>query len=329
MNRARLALSVFALLGWFTLAGPSAEAQTAAKVPRVGFLASSSAERDQSRLAAFQRGLRDLGYPERGIAIEQRYAAGAFAALPGLAAELVRLEVDVILTEGTPAAQAARNATNVIPIVMGNAGNPVGSGLVTSLSRPGGNVTGLSDFSADLMSKRLGLLKELAPSLARLAVLLNPANPTNPIEFKAIQAAGKPLGISARPYEIRGPEDVAPVQARIRKQMPDAVVVAGDPLLGLQSKRIIEFALSHRLPGIYPAKAWPEAGGLMSYGTDFEDLFRRAAAYVDKILKGARPQDLPVEQPTKFELVVNLKTAKAIGLALPQSLLLRADRVIE
>ena len=306
------------------------QAQQAKQVPRIGFLASSSAERDQSRLAAFRRGLRELGYLEgQNIAIDQRYAAGKFEDLQKLAAELVRLKVDVLVTEGTPAARAAKTATNTIPVVMGNAGDPVGTGLVASLSRPGGNITGLSDFSFDLVTKRLELLRTVDPSISHVAVLLNPANPTNPLEFMKLQPAASALGVTLSSFEVRGADDIERAYDAIRKRRRAAVLLAGDAIFGLHREQIVALAAKSRLPTLYPARSHVDSGGLMSYGTNFDDLFHRAAAYVDKILKGAKPADLPIEQPTKYDLIINQKTAKALGLTIPPSLLLRADQVIE
>ena len=305
-------------------------AQSAAESPRLGFLSSSSSERDKPRLAAFLKGLRELGYLEgRSIFIERRYAEGRFEILPELAAELVRLKVDILVVSGAPASTAARNATSVIPIVMTDVADPVGIGLVTSLPRPGGNVTGLSDFNAGVVAKRLELLKELLPSASRVGILLNPANPSNPLQLKLTQAAAPTLGVALLPLEARAADDIDRAFTAMRAERTDALLVFGDPMLGSHNHRIVERAARARLPAMYSRREMAEAGGLMSYGTNFTDLSRRAATYVDKILKGAKPADLPVEQPTKFELVINLKTAKTLGLTMAQSLLLRADRVIE
>jgi len=313
------------------LAAPVAvEAQQAKQVPRIGFLASSSTERDASRLAAFRQGLRELGYLEgQNIAIDQRYASGRFEDLPKLAAELIRLKVDVLVTEGTPAVRAAKAATRTIPVVMGSAGDPVGTGLVASLARPGANVTGLSDSSFDLVTKRLELLKTVVPSTSHIAVLLNPANPSNPLELRKLQSAAPALGVTLLPFEVRGADDITRAYDAMRSQPRGAVLLAGDSIFGLHRERIVALAANHRLPTLYPARHHVDSGGLMSYATNFDDLFRRAATYVDKVLKGAKPADLPIEQPTKFELIINRKTAKALGLTIPPSLLLQADQVIE
>jgi putative ABC transport system substrate-binding protein len=305
------------------------EAQQTKKIPRIGFLASSSAERANSRLEAFQQELKALGYLEgKSILIEQRYAAGQFEKLPALAVEIIGLKVDVIVAEGAPAAHAAKEATSVIPIVMGNAADPVGTGLVASLPRPGGNITGLSDFNFGVVTKRLELLKEVAPSAFRVAVLLNPSNPTNPLQLKETQAAAPALGVALLPLEAKGSNDIDRAFIVIGKERAGALVIIGDPLLGTHQRRISQLAVKSRLPAIFSNRIGVEDGGLMSYGTNFDDLYRRAATYVDKILKGTKPADLPVEQPTKFELIINLKAAKQIGLTIPPNVLARADKVI-
>ncbi len=323
-----LGLSVIAFV--LVVTGAVAQAQQPKKVPRIGFLAASSAENLKSRLAAFQQGLRELGYvEEKNIVIEYRYAAGNFERLPDLAAELVRLKMDVLVAEGAPAAHAAKNATSVMPIVIGNAADPVGTGLVASLARPGGNITGLSDFNLAVVTKRLELLKEVVPSVSRVAVLLNPANPTNPLQLKEIQAVAPTLGVTLLSMEVKGPDDIEPAFATMKKERAAALIVFGDPMFGTHRTRIVGLAAKSRLPAIWSLSGYVEAGGLMSYGTNFDDLYRRAAVYVDKILKGTKPADLPVEQPMKFEFVINLKAAKQIGLTIPQSVLYRADKVIK
>ena len=322
----RLIALILTLVG----CGAMAEAQQAKNIPKLGYLSGASAERDKSWLAAFQQGLQELGYSEgKNIVIEQRRAAGQFERLPELAADLVRLKVDVLVVAGAPAAHAAKKTTSTIPIVMTNAADPVGTGLVASLAHPGGNVTGLSDFNAGVITKRLELLKDVVPSASRVAVLLNPANPTNPLQLKLTQAVAPALGVTLLSLEARGPDDIDRAFTAIRKERPGALLVMGDPMFGTHLKRIVELAAKSLLPAIYSTRPNVEAGGLMSYGTNFADLFRRAATYVDKILKGTKPADLPVEQPTRFELVINLKTAKALGLTIPPSVLLRADYVIQ
>ena len=308
----------------------SAQAQESKKVPLIGFLSSRSPDAEKSRLVAFQQGLQELGYLEgKNILVEQRYAAGKFDRLPDLAAELIRLKVNVLVTTGTPAAHAAKNATSAIPIVIGNAGDPVGTGLVASLARPGGNVTGLSVLNTELSGKRLELLKEVVPTASRIAVLLNPANSINPLQLKEIQSAGPASGVTLLSLEVKGTDDIDRAFTAMKKQRIGALIVLGDPLLETHRTRIAELAVKSQLPAIYSLAPYVEAGGLMSYGTNFDDTYRRAAVYVDKILKGTKPADLPVEQPTKFEFIINLKAAKQIGLTIPPNVLVRADKVIK
>jgi putative ABC transport system substrate-binding protein len=305
------------------------EAQQPKQVPRIGFLATGSAPAVLTRVEAFRRGLRDLGYVEgKNIAIEYRYAAGKSDRLPDLAAELIHLKVDVLVAQGAPAAHAAKNATNTIPIVMGNAADPVGTGLVTSLARPGGNITGLSDFNLGVITKRLELLKEVVPTASRIAVLLNPANPTNPLQLKDLEAIAPALRVTLLSLEVKGPDDIETAFTTVKKARAAALLIVGDPMFGANRTRLVELATKSRLPTIWSVREYVAAGGLMSYGTHLDDLHRRAAVYVDKILKGAKPADLPVEQPTKFEFIVNLKTAKQIGLTIPPNVLARADKVI-
>ena len=326
MKKIFLWLSVVAALGGTAIT----DAQQVKKVARIGFLASSSSERVKSRLAAFQQGLRELGYvEEKNVIIEYRSAEGKFERLPEIASELVRLKVDLLVVEGAPAAHATKNATSVIPIVIGNAADPVGTGLVASLARPGGNITGLSDFNLGVVTKRLELLKEVVPSASRIAVLWNPTNPTNPLQLKETQAATPGLGVTLLSLEAKGADDIERAFSAIRKERPGALIVIGDPMFGTHQKRITQLTIKSRLPAIYGAPESVDAGGLMSYGTNFADLFRRAATYVDKILKGTKPADLPVEQPKKFEFIVNLKAAKQIGLTIPPNVLARADKVIK
>ena len=306
-----------------------ADAQQAQPIPRLGFLASASADVTQSLLAAFQQELRALGYVEgKTILIESRYAAGDFARLPDLAGELVHLPVDVILTEGAPAAQAAQQRTTTIPIVIGNAGDPAGMGLVASLARPGGNITGLSQMSPELMGKRLELLKEMVPSASRVAVLFNPVNPASPLQLKELQATAPTLGVTLLPFEAQVAHDIDRAFTAMHQERVEALIVMGDAMLGTHQSRVVELAAQARLPATYNLRAFVDAGGLMSYGTHVEDLYRRAATYVDKILKGTKPADLPVEQPTKFALIINLKTAQALGLTLSPTLRMLADEVI-
>ena len=312
----------------------SAEAQQPAKVPRIGVLVPWPAPTPAAPsplLEAFRQGLRELGHVEgQNIAIEYRWAEGKFERLPGLAAELVGLNVDVIVTSHTRAIEATKRATSQIPIVMAAAGDPVGMGLVASLARPGGNITGLSLLAPELAGKRLELLKETLPRLSRVAVLWNSANVAMRYTFREAQVAARVLGLTFQSLEVQGnPEDFERVFSTIPRERPDGLFVTLDPFTSLYRRRIAELAIKHRLPAIYEIREYVDAGGLMSYGPSVRDMWRRAATFVDKILKGAKPADLPVEQPTRFELVINLKTAKALGLTIPQSVLIRVDKIIE
>ena len=308
-------------------------AQQTGKVWRIGFLSlNSDAEPYKRWQAAFREGLRTLGYMEGdNVIIEQRYAAGQVERLSTLAAELVRLNVDVIVTAPAGSASFAKKATSTIPIVFIGEPDPVGTALVASLAHPGGNVTGLADAHSDLVPKRLELLKQVAPSASRIAILWNPANPSTAPQLKIAVAAAPALGTTILPVGVKGSrrDDVDRAFETLVKNRPGSLLVVGDATLGVHRQRIAELSIKHRLPTSGSHSAWTESGLLMSYGTDFVELFRRGAVLVDKILKGARPADLPVEQPTKFELVINLKTAKALGLTVQPSLLTRADRVIE
>jgi putative ABC transport system substrate-binding protein len=323
---------ISAVTGGLLAAPLAAEAQPAGKVPRVGFLAASSASDAANArwIEAFRQGLRDLGYVEgRNIVIEYRYAGEKYERLPALAAELVRLKVDVIVSHGTPGPLAAKHATSVIPIVMTSAGDPVASGLVSSLARPGGNVTGMSLMVPELGGKRLHLLKEIIPGISRVAVLWNATNPYNSLVVREMEATATTLGVQLQSLVVRGPDDFEGALAAAATGRAAALTAVEDPLTNTKRIQIVDFAAKSRLPAIYGIKEFVDAGGLMSYGVHFADSYRRAAAYVDKILKGAKPADLPVQQPTKFEFAINLKTAKALGLTIPPSLLQRADQVIE
>src|SRR6266498_2708840 len=309
-----------------------AEAQQPTKVPRIGYLSADDAASESSRAEPIRLALRELGYIEgQNLAIEYRYAEGKRDRLPELAAELVRLKVDIILvTGGDPGIRAAKNATKTIPIVMSGSGvDPVEADFVESLARPGGNVTGVTNLGSELGGKRLELLKEAVPKLARVAVLYDPTSRNNVLELKEVQTAAGALGLTVRSWEVRGTDGFERVFAALSKQRPDGLYVPGGPLLYANQKRTIGFALKSQLPSAYNRREDVEAGGLMYYGADRADSYRRVAYYVDKILKGAKPADLPVEQPTKFELVINLKTAKQIGLTIPQSMLYKADKVIK
>jgi putative ABC transport system substrate-binding protein len=313
------------------LAAPlAAEAQQGAQLPRIGYLGTSSASLEPELVKAFRQGLRDLGYVEgQNIVIEFRWAEGNYHRFPDLAADLVRLKVDVILTAGTPGALAAKRATQTIPIVMAVTGDAVEAGLVATLARPGGNLTGLSTMATELEGKRLELLREVRPGLTTVAVLLNTANPYSAIAWNQTQVSAKALGLRLQPVELRGPEEFKAAFAKVARQRPQAITMVADRSLLAHRTQILDFAAKERLPGMYPYRDLVVAGGLMSYSPSYEDLFRRSAAYVAKILKGAKPADLPVEQPNRFELVINLKTAKALGLTIPPSLLQRADEVIQ
>ena len=324
-----LGLSVIA----FVLVVAVADAQQAKKVQRIGYLSATDPASDSTRAEAIRLALRELGYIEgQNIAIEYRYAEGKFDRAPELAAELVRLKVDIIVVAGGDLwIQAVKNATKTIPIVMvGLGSDPVEAGLIESLARPGGNVTGLTLLSRELGGKRLELLKEAVPKVARVAVLYDPAAPSGVRELKEVlPVAARGLGLTLRPWEVRAADGFDKVFAALNKQRPDGLYVSGSPLMRFNQKRIVGFALKSRLPSMYAIPEAVDAGGLMSYGADLADSYRRAAYYVDKILKGAKPADLPVERPTKFELVINLKTAKQIGVTVPQSVLFRADKVIK
>jgi putative ABC transport system substrate-binding protein len=310
-----------------------AEAQQPKKVPRIGYLSGVDPATESARSEAIRLALRELGYVEgQNIAIEYRYAEGKRDRFPKLAAELVRLKVDIIVVAGgNRIIPAAKNATKTIPIVMTGAGlDPVEAGFIESLARPGGNVTGLTNLGVELGGKRLELLKEAVPKVARVAVLYDPANPSSVLSVKEdLPAAARALGFSIQPWEVRAADGFEKVFAAMGKQRPDGLYVLGGALINANQKRTIGFALKSRLPSIYIGREFVEAGGLMSYGADIADSYRRIAYYVDKILKGAKPADLPVEQPTKFELVINLKTAKQIGLTIPPEVLARANKLIK
>jgi len=308
----------------------TAEAQQLKKVPRIGYVDAGSPTSTGHRAKAFIQGLHDLGYVEReNIVIEYRWAEGKLERLPVLVEELVRLRVDVIVSSATPAIRFAKEQTSTIPIVMAGVTDPVGVGFATSLARPGGNITGLTHLSPELTGKRLELLKEVVPSLLRVGVLWNPNQPGQSAAFKDAQAAAQALKLTLISMEARNREEIERVLSAIAKEQPQALFELPDPLFFFNRQLIPEFAVKHKLPAMYSFREYVDAGGLISYGTSFPGLFYRAATYVDKILKGAKPADLPVEQPTKFELVINLKAAKQIGLTIPPSVLARADRVIK
>jgi putative ABC transport system substrate-binding protein len=316
--------------GAIVVARRAAEAQPAARVPRMGYVTTNQAA--GHALEAFRQELRDLGYVEgRNVVIEYRAAEGKSERLPALAAELVALKVDVIVAPTTPAALAAKQATRTLPIVFIGAGDPVTDGLVTSLARPGGNVTGLSSVAPDLVGKRLEQLKEAVPGVSGLAVLWDPSGSgerTNKDMLKAADVAARALGVRPQFVEARGPADFNRAFTEMTRARAGALMVVGSAMFTNERRRLVDLAATNRLPTMYTLREFVDAGGLMSYGVSMADLFRRAATYADKILKGAKPADLPVEQPTKFELAINLKAAKALGLSIPESLLRRADEVM-
>jgi len=311
------------------LVPPLASAQSSDKMPRIAWLNPGSVASHGTLYEAFKQGLREHGYIEgQNIVIEQRWVEGKFDRLPAAAAELVRWKPDVVVAAGANAIQATKAATTTIPIVMATMNNPVGIGFIASFARPGGNITGMSNQSEDLMQKMLELLKAVVPMAARIGVLGNPANPINAGNWRETQAAAKALGVRIDLGEARRPDEIEAAFAAIAKQRPEAVLVMVDAMLVNQRKRVADLAARYRLPTMYPFREFVEVGGLMSYGASLQDNYRRAATYVAKILKGANPGDLPVEQPTKFELVINLKTAQTLGLTVPPELLVRADEII-
>ena len=307
-----------------------AEAQQPKKVPRIGFLYAGSPSGQLARAQAFLQGLRELGYVEgKNIVIEYRYAEGKYDRLPGLVAELVHLKVDVIVTGGGPATRSAKEATKTIPIVMAQDDDPVASGFVASLARPGGNITGLATLAPEISGKQLELLKEVVPRLSRVAVFGNSTRPGNVQALKEVELAAGALGLKLQYLDILSPKDIETAFRTAVKGRADAILMMGSgPVLNPHQKEITELVVKNRLPVIYRSRDPVEAGGLMSYGVNLNDLDRRAATYVDKILKGRKPAELPVEQPTKFEFIINLKAAKQIGLTIPPNVLVRADRVI-
>ena len=321
-----------ALAGLGLLAGCGAlppRTAPAAKVPRIGYQSTASTSANAARLEAFRQGLRELGYVEgQNVAIEYRFAEGKAERLGELAAELVRLEVDVIVTAAPSSTRAAKAATSTIPIVMAYDNDPVGNGFVASLARPGGNITGLSGFAPEISAKQLELLRAIVPGLSRVAVLGTWSLPGYETQASAMESAAGALGVRLQRLDVPGPEGLEPAFREARDGRADAVVVLPSPILESDRTRVADLAAQHRLPAIYHAREYVEVGGLVCYGASWIGLYRRAATYVDKILKGARPADLPVEQPTTFDLVINLKTAEALGLAIPESVLEQATEVI-
>jgi putative ABC transport system substrate-binding protein len=309
------------------LAPHAARTQPAAKIHRLGILEPIPAAQNADNLAALRRGLRDLGYVEgRNLVIEYRSADGDAERFPDLAAELVRLNVDLILTRGTPATAAARKATATIPVVMATMGDP--HALAGSFARPGGNVTGVTTFSTELTAKRIELLKELLPGMARVGLLHNMGNPAAPPEWDETRAAARALGLQAALFDVRREGDLARAFEQAAQQRVDALLVGADGLTQMHQQAIVDLAARSRRPVVYAAREYVAAGGLLSYSVDYPELYYRFASYVDRILRGAKPADLPVEQPTRFQLVINLRAARALGLSIPQSVLVRADEVL-
>ena len=322
-------LFYIALCSMLSVLFSHAEAQQPKKVPRIGFLSAVSPSAISARIEAFRQGLRELGYVEgENIVIEWRSAEGKFERQGELAAELVRLKVDVIVTSGPTMTRAVKETTVTIPIVMAFDSDPIGNGFVASLARPGGNITGLSALSPELSGKQLELLKEIIPKLSRVAVLGNSSEPANPKTLKEIELAAGVLRVHLQPLDVLSPKDIETAFRAATKAHADALLVLPNPVLTSQRTQIVNLAVKSRLPAIYWRSDFVEAGGLMSYGASQNDLSRRTATYVDKILKGAKPADLPVEQPIKFEFIINLKAAKQIGVTIPPNVLARADRVI-
>jgi putative tryptophan/tyrosine transport system substrate-binding protein len=303
-------------------------AARAQHVWRIGMLETTGESVKSADIDAFRKGLRELGYVEgKNLTIDYRSADGRPERFPALAAELIDLNVDVIVTRGTPAAVAAKNATKTIPVIMAAIGEPLL--LVASLARPGGNITGFSAFVTDLMAKRVELIKELVPALTRIAVLLNMSNGSQPDQWEQVQATARLMGVGSQLLDVRKATDIGPAFEEASRQRANALIVGIDTLTQANQQLIIDLAIKHRLPAIYASREFVDAGGLVTYGVNYPDLYRRSATMVDKIFRGAKPADLPVEQPTKFEMVINQKTARAIGLPIPQGILLRADEVIE
>jgi len=326
-QRSVVSLTLSASLFLFSVC---AEAQQPKKVPRIGFLSAASSSAIAARVEAFRQGLRELGYVEgKNIFIEWRFAEGKSDRLPSLAAELVRLKVDVIVSEAPTSTRSAKQATVTIPIVMVFDDDPVGSGFVASLARPGGNITGLSTLSPEISGKQLELLKEIVPKLSRVGVLGDVTRPGIQQALREINVAADAFRVQVQYLEVRGSKDIEIAFRAASKERVDAVLVLGSPVLTSQRKQVVELAVKSRLPAIYAREEPVEDGGLMSYGVSIADLSRRAATYVDEILKGAKPADLAVEQPKNFELIINLKAAKQIGLTIPSNVLARADKVIK
>jgi ABC-type uncharacterized transport system substrate-binding protein len=327
-NRKLVGLSIIAFV--LVVCGAVASAQQPKKVPWIGFLGATYPSTNAARIEAFRQGLRELGYVEgKNIVIEYRWAEGKLDRLPTLAVELVRLKVEVIVTAGPPPTRAAKEATSTIPIVMGFDNDPVGNGFVASLARPGGNITGLATLAPEISGKQLELLKEIVPRFSRVAVFGTSTQPGTAQALRETELAAGAFGVQLQYLDVLGPKDIETAFQAARKGRADAVLVLSSAVIFSQRTQIADLAVKNRLPVIFPQSEYVEDRGLMSYAPNYADLFRRAATYVDKILKGAKPADLPVEQPTKFEFIINLKAAKQIGLTIPQKVLARADRVIK
>ena len=323
-------ITTFALSAMLLALCFPAEALQPAKIPRIGFLSVTSLSIISARIEALRQGLRELGYVEgKNIVIEWRSAEGKLDRVPALAAELVRLKVDVIVTGGASDTRAAKEATNTIPVVMAQDSDPVESGFVASLARPGGNITGLSTLAPEVSGKRLELLKEIVPKVSRVAVLGTSTRPGNAQSLKEVELAAGAFKVQVQYLDVLDVKDIETAFRAATNERAEAVLVLQSPVTFSQRPQIVDLAVKSRLPAIYPQTEYTEAGGLMYYGANTPDLFRRAATYVDKILKGAKPADIPVEQPTKFEFVINLKAAKQIGLTIPPNVLVRADKVIK
>ena len=325
-------LVVISLVLTLAAASLPVEAQQAKRIVRIGFLSpgSPSHARTSGMLEAFRRGMSELGHIEgRTFTIEPRWAEGQYDRLPSFAAELVRLKVDVIVAVAAPAIRAAKEATTTIPIVMAVVVDPVATGFVASVARPEGNITGLSTTAPALMGKQLEMLREILPNVSRVGALWNPANPGNAPQLREVEAAARTLGMKVQPVEARNLSELDRAFAAMTRQQADAIIVLADVMLSEHRGRLAELAAKARLPAVYGLQEHVEAGGLMAYSASRAELFRRAATYVDKILKGTKPADLPIEQPTKFELIVNLRTARALGITIPAAILVRADQVIQ
>jgi putative ABC transport system substrate-binding protein len=322
-------LACYTLCALLCVSSYPAEAQESKNIPRVGFLSAGAGQDDRDRLAVFREGLRELGYVEaKNILIEYRFADGKLDRLPELAAGLARLNVNIIVTAGNEAVQSAKNATQTIPIVMAFSGDPVGAGFITNLARPGGNITGLSRINIELTAKRLELLNETVPKATRIAVLFNQEGRVPMLALKEAQGAAQRFGLQIQALEMKTPQDIESAFRSAGKERAGAIMTLPGGFTGFYRTRIVNLAVKSRLPGMYNNARFVEDGGLMSYASDQREEFRRASLYVDRILKGAKPGDLPVEQPTKFDLLINLKAAKEIGVMIPANVLARADKVI-